>query len=952
MKRLPILLCLALLSTMGLHAQKLIQKVEAKPGDLVIPFEKYVLDNGLTVILHEDHSDPLVHVDVTYHVGSSREELNKSGFAHFFEHMLFQGSENVADEEHFKIITESGGTLNGSTNGDRTNYYETVPNNQLETVLWLESDRMGYFLDAVTQKKFEVQRATVKNEKQQNYDNRPYGLRFELLARTLYPYGHPYSWLTIGILEDLNRVDVNDLKKFFLRWYGPNNAALTIGGDFDKEQTLKWVNKYFGKIPAGPDVESLDIDPVTIDADRYVSYEDPNIRFPALQITFPTVPRHHPDEPALDCLAEILGQGQSSYFYQKFVKTQQAIQAAAFHPTRELAGEFGLLVLPYPGKGLSEFEVQIREAIQEFEKDGVSEEDVEKFLAGAEASTIRGLQSVAGKVSRLAQYWFMTGDPNYITEEVKSYEGLTKEKVLAAYNKYIKGKPAVIMSIVPNGMDSLIAAPDNFTPQTEGDNPFPTTDYDKVADRKSPTDDFDRSQRPPSGPNPTIRVPELWDAKMDNGMKVAGTESKELPLTTLRITIEGGHLMEAEMQEKAGLAQLAASLMNEGTENYSAEEFSKALELLGSNISVNAGNTATTIAVSSLTKNLDATIELLKEKLYHSVITQEDFDRDQKAQIEAIQAAMKQPAAIASNVFNKLIYGKESFLAVPTSGTMESVQNLTIEDVKGFWEKAYGAQLARLVVISDLSKEEILPKLDFLKEWGTTEAVKPEVKFDSPKQQARIYLVDKTKAPQSEIRIGYANDMTYDPTGEYYEAYLMNYPLGGAFNSRINLNLREDKGWTYGARSYFSANDDYGSYTARAGIKGVASDSAVDEFMKEITNYYENGVTEEEVTFMKNSIGQRDARSYETPRQKAGFIDRLLKYDLSPDYVDEQAKILDSMDKGKMDKIAKKYLNPDQMAILVVGDKESLMPKLQRLGYDVVEIDVEGELVTTKDSRP
>src|SRR6187551_2525384 len=256
-KIIPLFLLLFLMSTMAFTQAKLVQKVEKKANEIVIPFQKYVLPNGLTVIISEDHSDPVVHVDVTYHVGSAREEIGKSGFAHFFEHMMFQGSDHVKDEEHFKIVTESGGTLNGSTNRDRTNYYETVPSNQLEKTLWLESDRMGFLLDAVTQQKFEIQRATVKNERGQNYDNRPYGLATEVIAKNLYPYGHPYSWLTIGYVEDLNSVDVNDLKNFFLRWYGPNNATLTIGGDVNPKAVVKLVEKYFGAIPRGPKVEDM-----------------------------------------------------------------------------------------------------------------------------------------------------------------------------------------------------------------------------------------------------------------------------------------------------------------------------------------------------------------------------------------------------------------------------------------------------------------------------------------------------------------------------------------------------------------------------------------------------------------------------------------------------------------------------------------------------------------------
>ena len=373
---------ICLVVTTGFSQAKLVETVTKKGDELVIPYQKYLLPNGLTIVLAEDHSDPLVHVDVTYHVGSAREEIGKSGFAHFFEHMMFQGSDHVGDEQHFKIISGAGGTLNGSTNQDRTNYYETVPSNQLEKMLWLESDRMGFLLDAVTQKKFEIQRSTVKNERGQNYDNRPYGLLSEFASKNLYPYGHPYSWLTIGYIEDLNRVNVQDLKNFFLRWYSPNNATITIGGDIKSSDVVKMVDKYFGSIPRGPEVTKTILPAVVVDKNRYVSYVDNYAKLPLLTKAFPTVPNYDKDMAALACLAQIIGQGKNSVLYQQLVKTQKALNANASSNLSELGGVFSFQVIPYPGKSLAGMDSLVKEALLSFEQRGVTDEDIIRFKGG------------------------------------------------------------------------------------------------------------------------------------------------------------------------------------------------------------------------------------------------------------------------------------------------------------------------------------------------------------------------------------------------------------------------------------------------------------------------------------------------------------------------------------------------------------------------------------------
>ncbi|MBC7920545.1 MAG: insulinase family protein [Ferruginibacter sp.] len=941
--RLPLAwLCCLAATGMAYPQAKLMEKITRRGNELLIPYEKYVLPNGLTLVVHEDHSDPVVHVDVTYHVGSAREEIGKSGFAHFFEHMMFQGSDHVADEEHFKIVTESGGTLNGSTNRDRTNYYETLPSNQLERALWLEADRMGFLLDAVTQKKFEIQRATVKNERGQNYDNRPYGLASEYTAKNLYPYGHPYSWLTIGYLVDLDRGNVDDLKNFFLRWYGPNNAVVTIGGDVNTRETVRLVEKYFGSIPKGPAVAKTKVPTPVLQKDRYVSYED-NVRFPMLRMVFPTVPNYHPDEAPLDLLADILGGGKNALFYKNLVKTQQATQASASHPATELAGEFTFNVLAFPDTRLDSTEAIVRRTLAEFEKRGVTDDDLARYQATFEADLIGGLSSVPGKVSQLAAYQTFTGNPNSLPRELKRYQAVTKADVMRVYSQYIKGKKAVILSVYPKGKPEQVAAVDNYVLAAEG---YRAPDYGYAGLKYlKPTDAFDRRQKPAPGANPVVKVPPFWTDTLANGLKVIGAKNDEIPTVTMLFSVKGGHLLSANDPAKAGIAQLTAALLNEATEKYSTEEMSNQLEKLGSRISVSAGTEEMTVFVQSLTKNLDATLGLLAERLYRPRFAPEDFERLKKQQLEGIANQNTQPTAIANKVYNRLLYGEKNVRAVPVSGTTETVGRITPEDVKAFYQKYFSPSVTNLVIVGDVEQAEVIPKLAFLNQWEARNVAIPTVAVANPAGKTRIYLVDKEKAAQSEIRVGYLTDLPFDATGEYYQLGLMNYVLGGAFNSRINLNLREDKGYTYGARSGFSSTGTPGPFTAQAGVKANTTDSSVVEFVKEITRYGQAGITDSELAFLKSSIGQRDALKYETPFQKAIFLEQIIKYDLPRDFVERQNEILRRITKAEIDALAKKRLPVDRMLITVVGDKQLVKPGLERLGYELVELDKEGSPV-------
>ncbi len=919
---------------------KFIEKVTRKGSELIIPYEKYELSNGLIVLVHEDHSDPVVYVDVTYHVGSAREQEGRSGFAHFFEHMMFQGSEHIEDEQHFKIITEAGGTLNGTTTMDRTNYFEVLPSNQLETALWLESDRMGFLLDAVTQKKFEIQRATVKNERGQNYDNKPYGLVREKIGAALYPANHPYSWLTIGYIEDLNRVAVTDLKNFFMRWYGPNNATLTISGDVTSTEAVKFAEKYFGTIPRGPEVTAQTVSPVVLDKDRYVSYED-NIRAPQISFTFPTVPQHHPDEAPLDVLADILAGNKSSIFYQNFVKSQFAQFANVSHSAKELASELTIAVRIFPDKTLTQADSLIRASLLEFEKRGVTDDDLVRYKAGFETQLVNALSSVQGKGSTLASFQTFANNPNYIVKEIERYNSVTKGDIMRVYNKYIKNQHAVILSVCPKGQPQLAAKPDNYTLPVRNTSTTESPEYKNLVYNKA-KDVFDRNKQPVAGTATLVKAPPYWQQNFDNGIKIIGAVNDEVPNVNIQIYIEAGHRYEP--MEKAGISEVLTSLLNESTTQHTAEQIADKLERLGSSVYFANNGQDIIMYISSLNRNVDTTLAIAEEVLFHPKFGMDDFERIKKQKAEAVANQVTQATTIAGNVFSRLLYGNKHVMGISSIGTAATVEKITLEDVKKYYSDSFSPTVSSVVVVGDILQESVIPKLNFLKNWKGNKIIhKTEPQLPAI-EKTKLYIVNKDKAPQSEIRIGYIA-MPFDVTGEYYKSGIMNHVLGGSFNSRINLNLREAHGYTYGARSGFSGNKFAGPFIANAGVRTNVTDSSIIEFMKEIKKYADNGITERELSFTKNSIGQSEALKYETAWQKAGFIKRILDYNLDKTFVGEQNEILKSITKQEIDGLAKKYLPYNNMAILVVGDKSKIYEGLSKLGYELIELDTDGNVL-------
>ncbi len=915
----------------------LLEKVTAVPGEVKIAYEKYRLPNGLTLIIHEDHSDPIVHVEVTYHVGSARESAGKSGFAHFFEHMMFQGSIHVKDEEHFKIVQGAGGQMNGTTNRDRTNYFETMPANYLETALWLEADRMGYLLDSVTQKKFEVQRATVKNEKGQRVDNVPYGKTDEIKDQLLYPDRHPYSWPTIGYLEDLDAVNVNDLKNFFMRWYGPNNACVVVAGDVNPADVIKLTEKYFNPIPKGPEVKNMRIEPVRLPDNKYANYGD-NVYLPLYYAVFPSVKSFHPDEAALDILAFALGNGNNSIFYKNFVKPEKAVQANVFNITSELSGEFTIQMVTFPD-GETDAEALMKSTLEEFEKNGITDDDLNRAKGQYETQIISSNQSIASRASQMSMLWYL-GKNNYnLNDEIVRYNKVTKEDVMRVFNQYIKGKNFAMVNVFPKKTNAASGGAEKEETKavtTSGVRSSNELEY-KGLSYSTPKDNFDRSKRPEVGEGKSPIVPEYYTENWDNGIKVIGSKSSESPIVNILLSMKGGNVAAGD-PAKTGLASLTADMMGEATQNYTTEAFENELDKIGASINFNAGKNSTMVQVSCLKKNLDQTLKLLEEKLLRPKFVQEDFKLNQSQAYQSINSRKTDATYNADLAFSKLVYGKTIY-GEPEDGTLKSIKSLGLKDVQNYYNQFYAPDFASLTIVGDVSKEEILSKLGFMKNWQKKNVKLPLTPAfaQAVASNKQIFLVDKYKAAQSEIRLGNLG-MKYDWNDKYFKSTAMNYPLGGSFNSRLNLNLREDKGFTYGIRSNFTAYRDYeGYFIISTSVRTSSTDSSMKEIMSEVNGYRENGISDDEMKFMKSSITQSDALRYETNGQKAGFLNRVVELSLPSDYIKQQNGIIKNLTKEEINQLAKENLNPDKMIYMIVGDKEKIQKPLEKLGYKIVD---------------
>ena len=913
--------------TIGLYSFK----PQDKETGLSIPFEKYTLPNGLTVVLNVDKSDPIAALAVYYHVGSSREVPGKTGFAHLFEHMMFQKSENVAEDQFFKNIQGAGGTLNGSTSQDRTNYFEVVPKNALELAMWMESDRMGYLENTVTKAALVNQQNVVQNEKRESVDNAPYGFNQGLIGKNLYPKGHPYSWTVIGEMEDLTSATVEDVRAFHKKFYAPNNATLVISGDINKDEVKALVQKYFGEIPSGTSIEKKGPMPVAIASTVKLCHEDNFAKAPQLTMVFPTVERYSKDSYALNFLGDLLAGTKKSPLYVVLVKDKKLTsRVMTRNGSQELAGSFMISVTANPEVNLTDVEKAIFEGFEKFEKDGFSEDDLTRIKAGYETRFYNSFASVQGKAFQFAEYTMNTGDPGYYKKELAAIKDVTMADVKAVFNKYIKGKNYIETSFVPKGQsDKIVEGSKNAGIIEEDVTKAAEVKANTIAEEpivKTPTR-FDRSAMPKIGPDPEVTIPSPWKASLSNGMKIWGIKHNELPLVQYSVVIDGGHMLDKV--EKAGVANLVAAMMNEGTKNKTPEQLEDAIGLLGASIRVSSGNEDITVDVSSLAKNFEKTLALVQEILLEPRWDEEQFALAKSRITNNLKRNAASPDYLASSTLNKLMFG-DNILAIDASGTETSVKGITIDDLKDYYNKYLSPSIAKFLVVGDVDQARVKTALsDLNQKWKSKDVVIPEIKVPGPPAESRIYFVDVPGAKQSVISIGTPSLPRTDP--DFYPATVANYKLGGSFNGIFNLILREEKGFTYGARSNINGAKSYGSFIASSRVRTNSTLESVTIFKTEMEKYRKN-IPQEYIDFTKSSLLKNNALRFETLGNLLSMLNTMTSYNLPDNYIKQEESYIKGFTAEKLLTMANKYIDPSRMYYVVVGDAKTQLDDLEKVG--------------------
>ena len=906
-----------------------------KSKEFKVEFEKFTLENGLQVILHIDRSDPVVAVALTSHVGSAREKEGRTGFAHLFEHLLFLESENLGKGGLDKMSARIGGAgANGSTSRDRTNYFQTVPKDALEKMIWAEADKLGYFINTVTEPVLAKEKQVVKNEKRQSYDNRPYGHNFSVISKNLYPATHPYNWDVIGSLEDLQNATLEDVKSFYNRWYVPNNVTLTIAGDFDIKQTKAWVEKYFGDIKRGETIPKMEKQSVILTATKKLYYEDNFAKLPQLTLTWPSVYEYHPDSYALEVLASYLSKGKKAPLYKTLVEDKKVTDATdVFQYNSEIAGQYMLSVTAFEKTNLNDVMNGVKEAFKNFEAEGISQSDLNRIKAGQETAFYTNLSSVLGKGFQLAQYEIFAGTPDYINQDVKNILAVTTEDVMRVYQKYIKGKHFVATSFVPKGEANLILNGSIVAAVVEEkiiEGKEDAFDASIVATYEKTPSKFDRSVEPAYGESPDVKLPTVWKSKLSSGLNVLGIENHEVPLVQFQLQIKGGMLLEEA--NKIGVTNMLAELMTKGTKNKTPEQLENAIESLGATIRAYASDESIFISGNTLAKNYAATMALVQEIILQPRWDSTEFDLIKQSTLSQITQQKADPNSIARNEFKKLIYGNGSILANNRIGTENSVNSITIADLKNYYTKNTTPTVTNFQIVGAISKADVTNSLaDLNKNWEAKKVTIPKIAATNTVVSSKIYFYDVPGAKQSVIRIGYPALAATDE--DFYSVQIMNYRLGGgSFASQLTQELREGKGYTYGINSSFDGSVNKGPFTVASGVRSNVTFESV-SLIKEILSQYGKNFNENDLEVTKGYLIKSNARAFETLSAKLEMLYDISNYNYADDYAKQQENIVKNSTIDAIKKLSEKYLNADKMIYLVVGDAETQLKKLEQIGF-------------------
>ncbi len=902
-RALPITLWLAAVTLGGSAA------LAADP--FTIQAEKYELSNGLDVILHEDHRLPLVAVNVWYHVGSQNEQSRRTGFAHLFEHMMFQGSEHH-DVDYFTPLEKVGAFVNGSTSEDRTNYLEDVPSNMLELALWLEADRMGFLLPALTEEKFENQRSVVMNERRERVDNEPYGKSEELLLGLLFPAGHPYAHSVIGWMEDLQAATIDDAREFFRRNYAPNNASLCVVGDFRTAEAKALIERHFGSLPPGPPVERMEAWMPVLDGVRRATAEDA-VSLPRLYMAWHTPARYTLADADFDLLASILASGKTSRLYEELVYQREIAQdVSAYQDSRSLGSIFNIQVTAKPGHTLEEIEVAVDEVLAELLAKGIRGDELAVAQAGWEAGFVRGLQTVGsfgGLADAFNAYNTFLGDPNRIAWNRERYASANVKRVTAAARAYLSLDRRAILRIVPQGDPTAVAA------------------------------ELDRSAMPATGPMPAFVPPQIQTARLENGLEIYLVEDHRLPLIQAGLMIKSG--WGADPPERPGAGALTAAMIDEGTRSRSALEISEAARRIGAQFGTGATCDYCGISLNVLTSHLDEGLDLMADVLLNPTFPSEELERMRQQYLGRIQQENRQPYTAARKVFQRMLFGAGHPYAQPPTGTgtVASISALARQDLIDYYTANYRPNNAAMILVGDVTLAEAQRILgERFRHWEPGEVAGRPAPVVPARAASQIFIVDRPGAPSSTVMLGHASVRRQDQ--DYLAMEAISSALGGPYiMTRLNLNLREEKGLTYGAYLFVHALAQAGMVRGYAQVDADRTAEALGEFVKEIRGVCgDRPVAGDELANARDQLAQTFPQRFQTLNDVAEQLGEIVSLGLPLDEWQTYLGRVSRIDETAVRRAAHNQIHPDQLLIVIAGDREKIEPGLRELGLGEITV--------------